>query len=147
MLKIWNSPVVSSLPVVKNDRKLSNREYVHNVFDDLIEAFSNDMFQPVIPKLGIEHKKNEKGDLSIAFDVPGVKEEDISIELQENQLTVKGQRKTETSSYSIFKSFTIPDGHDTENISASLKDGVLTLTVPVKPEPVKEVKKISIKPT
>ena len=141
MLKIWNSP----LSVVKNDRGLSNREYMHNIFDDLIESFSRDMFQPVLPRLGIEHKKNEKGDLSIAFDIPGVKEEDISIELQENQLVVKGERKTDASSYSVLKSFTIPDGHDTENISTSLKDGVLTLTVPGKPEPVKEVKKISIK--
>lgn len=79
-------------------------------------------------------------------DLPGVKQENLEISLTGNLLSVSGHREEErreqsdTSyaserSYGSFsRSFTLPEGIDGENVMADLKDGVLALTVPKKPE-------------
>lgn len=129
MLSVWNPFFYD-----KKLSKLSSRSF-DNLFNDLFHTSA----------WGMEYKKNEDGSLAVAIDVPGVKEQDITIEVTPEQvLTVKGERKTATSSHSICKSFYIPEGYDSENINAELKDGVLTLTLTTKLPPNKEVKKIKI---
>ena len=73
-----------------------------------------------------------------------IAEEDISIEVQDNIVNIKGTRKTATSSYTVNKSFTIPEGYSSDDIKAELINGVLSLTLKGKPLPEKEVKKIPI---
>lgn len=87
-------------------------------------------------------------------DLPGVKEGDLEIQYQGNQLVVRGKReqekeeKTDTyyayeRSYGAFaRAFTLPSGVDTEHASAELKEGVLTVALPKKPEA--QSKKIAI---
>jgi HSP20 family protein len=76
-----------------------------------------------------------------AFDVPGVKKEDIDITLERGVLTVKGARQFEAGaakeqlllgrSYGTFnRSFSLPDQLDDEKLSAKLVDGVLTIEIP-----------------
>jgi HSP20 family protein len=76
-----------------------------------------------------------------AFDVPGVKKEDIDITLERGLLTVKGARQFEAGaakeqlllgrSYGTFnRSFSLPDQLDVEKLSAKLIDGVLTIEIP-----------------
>jgi HSP20 family protein len=79
-------------------------------------------------------------------DLPGVKDSDLEISLTGNRLQVSGRREQERHdqgdtfyaserSYGSFtRAFTLPDGVDGENVSADLNDGVLTLSVPKKPE-------------
>lgn len=79
-------------------------------------------------------------------DVPGVKEEDLEVTLTGNRLTVSGKREMEERkegeryfsyecSYGAFtRSFTLPEGVDANNIRSELKDGVLTLMLPKRPE-------------
>jgi HSP20 family protein len=79
-------------------------------------------------------------------DVPGVKDEDIEITLTGTRLTITGKREAEQQeqsdtfyvyerSYGTFtRSFTLPEGVDTEHIRTELKDGVLHVIVPKKPE-------------
>lgn len=142
MLALWNP----FLPVerVKSDSRLSPKSYFDRLFEDTWSAAIHDL--SLMPaSLGIESQKKEDGSLNVAIDVPGMKESDLTIEIDDNILTVKGQRKTATSSYSVHKSFTIPEGYETENVKAELKDGVLTLNLVGKPlPPPKEVKKIPI---
>ena len=93
---------------------------------------------------GAEYKRNDDGSLSVSLDLPGVEEKDISVEVtSDNLLQIRGQRKTATSSYSVNKSFSVPDLYDTDHITAELKNGVLTLTLPTK-QTVKDVKKVAI---
>merc|ERR1719421_540448 len=75
---------------------------------------------------------NEKFELTV--DVPGVKEEDIDIKLEENLLTVQGQR-TASSDSSQFtskfsKTFSLDQTVDVDKFTASLKNGVLTVAAP-----------------
>ncbi len=141
MLTLWN-PFV---PVrTQSDSKMSTKNYFDRLFEDTFDTAFRDLFQ-VPTGWGIESKKNEDGSLAVAIDVPGIKENDLIIEIDEGILTVKGERKTATSSHSIHKAFSIPEGYDTDNIAAELKDGVLNIKIANKPlSPPKEVKRIAI---
>lgn len=87
-------------------------------------------------------------------DLPGVKEQDLEIAYQGNQLVVRGKReqekeeKTDTyyayeRSYGTFaRTFTLPYGVDSEHANAELKEGVLTIALPKKPEV--QTKKIAV---
>jgi HSP20 family protein len=78
-------------------------------------------------------------------DLPGLSESDVSIELDDNVLTVSGERKSEHEdrkagyyrverSYGSFRrSLTLPEGVDPEAVTATFDKGVLEVTVP-KPE-------------
>jgi len=101
-----------------------------------------------------EVKETKEGYLFKA-DVPGIKESDLTINLNGNRLTVSGKREEEKRqehetyfsyerSYGTFtRSFTLPEGIDAEMVNANLKDGVLSIMVPKKPEA--QPKKVAIK--
>lgn len=135
MLSLWN-PFFTE----KSDRKISSRNYLDRLLTDPFETMFTDAFNS---PMGIEYVKNEDGLLSINVDIPGIKEEDLNIELCHDLLTIKGQRKTQSTSYEVKKSFNIPEGYTSDDIKASLKDGVLTITL-ISKSTDKEVKKILI---
>ena len=90
--------------------------------------------------------KETKDAFIFKADLPGVKEDDVDISVTGNQLTVSGKREEEKreegeryfayerSSGSFSRSFTLPEGVDSEHVSAELKNGVLTLMLPKRPE-------------
>ena len=68
------------------------------------------------------------------FEVPGVKKDDVKVELVDRKLTVSVTRK-ETSdegerSFALTRSLNVPDLVAEENIGARLEDGILTVTLP-----------------
>ena len=83
----------------------------------------------------------EDGYLVIKAELPGVKQEDVNITLQDNVLTVSGQRKAEQEEerggyyvrerrYGSFsRSLTVPEGVDESKIHARYENGVLEVTV------------------
>lgn len=89
----------------------------------------------------------------MSFDLPGVKKEDIKIDLQDGTLTVSGERKEECEKkgknqcrserfYGSFsRSFQLPAGIKAEQVEASYAEGVLRLAVPkaeaLKAQPIK----------
>ena len=78
----------------------------------------------------------------IDVDLPGVKKEDIKIDLKDNMLIISGERsfkdevkeedyyRVETSFGKFSRSFNLPDNIDSENIDASAENGVLEVVVP-----------------
>jgi HSP20 family protein len=78
----------------------------------------------------------------IRLDVPGMTKEDITVNLQNNTLTVSGERtserkeddeeyvRVERAFGSFHRTFTLPDAVDAENVTAAYTDGVLTIDVP-----------------
>ena len=98
--------------------------------------------------------KETKDTYVFKADMPGVKEADIEVTYQDNQLMVRGKRDHEKeeqgdtyytyerSSGSFARSFTLPGGVDPDHVRAELKEGVLTIAIPKKPE--SQAKKISI---
>ena len=78
-------------------------------------------------------------------DLPGMTESDVNIELEDNVLTISGERKAEheqrnegyyrveRASGSFSRSLTLPEGVDTDAIQAKFESGVLEVRIP-KPE-------------
>jgi HSP20 family protein len=81
----------------------------------------------------------------VRADLPGLGEDDISIELEDNVLTISGERKHEETAekggyYRVERAFgkfartlTLPDGIDPDAIDAEFSNGVLQVSIP-KPE-------------
>jgi len=75
-------------------------------------------------------------------DLPGVREQDVKVELEDNVLTVSGERRSEheqrgdgyyrveRSSGGFSRSLVLPDGVDPEQIRAHIENGVLEVSVP-----------------
>lgn len=80
--------------------------------------------------------------VSVQLEVPGMKKEDFDIALQEEVLTVSGERKAESEnregesfrSERIFGSFsrsiTLPSPVKEDQVTAAYQDGILTVTLP-----------------
>ena len=93
----------------------------------------------------------------IEVDLPGVKKEDIHIDLKENQIIISGERsfkeerkendyyKVESSYGKFQRSFALPENVDVENIEASSENGVLEVVLPKLKIEKSEVKKIQVK--
>jgi HSP20 family protein len=96
-----------------------------------------------VPRFDVKETKDA---YVINADLPGVKDEDLNVSLNGNLLTISGTReeehREEGASYyamersqgSFARSFTMPDGVDGESVTADLKQGVLTVRIPKKPE-------------
>lgn len=112
-----------------------------------------DPFQELEPVFGRERLFTPRFDVTetsgtyvFKADLPGVQESDLDISLTGNQLRISGQRSEEhveesdrshvsERSYGTFmRSFSLPEGCDPDHAQAEMKNGVLTLTVPKKPE-------------
>ena len=86
------------------------------------------------------------GNLILRAELPGMSEKEIDLKLENNTLTLKGARRMENEdnkdsyhrierSYGSFsRSFTLPESVDSDKIKAEYKNGVLTVTIPQKPE-------------
>ena len=125
------------------------------LFNDLFNDFGDEgysfptfsykkMFQA--PKVDV---KEDKESYTLTMDLPGKTDKDVDIELNQNVLTIsskkeeskeeKSDKKDETKwlirerTYSSFKrSFSLPEDVNTEKLAASVKDGILTVSMPRK---------------
>ncbi|WP_025270375.1 Hsp20/alpha crystallin family protein [Hippea sp. KM1] len=120
------------------------QERLNRVFNDLMPSASQSRDSAEwMPAVDIYETKDS---INIEVEAPGMKEEDIKINLENNTLTIYGERKFEKKeegknyyrmerSYGSFsRSFLLPDNVDVDAIKAKYKDGVLTITLPKKPE-------------
>jgi HSP20 family protein len=108
----------------------------------LLEGQGNRPGQAWIPPLDVWETESE---LVYAFDLPGVPEENIQIEVQDDTLTVSGERVKQTQEQgdryfrferrygSFARGVGLPAGIDESKIAASYDNGVLEIRVP-KPE-------------
>ncbi|MDY7230009.1 Hsp20/alpha crystallin family protein [Hyalangium rubrum] len=90
--------------------------------------------------------KETKDAFIFKADLPGVDEKDIEVTLTGDRIVVSGKRESEKreesdrfyayerSFGSFSRAFTLPEGVDGDNVQADLKSGVLTLTLPKRPE-------------
>lgn len=109
--------------------------------DTMNRLFAEPSARPWMPPVDIAETENE---LVVKADVPDVRFEDIQVNLENDTLTLKGQRKFEKASekggyhriersYGSFeRSFTVPNTVDAEHVKADYKNGVLTVTLPKK---------------
>jgi HSP20 family protein len=90
--------------------------------------------------------KETDGAYHFKADLPGIKDEDLEIQVLGNRLTISGKReaekKEENETYHLFersfgsfsRTFTLPEEVEPRDVHAELKQGVLSLTIPKRPE-------------
>lgn len=111
-------------------------------------------FGSFTPKINIkENKKN----IEVSAELPGMDENDIDVTLSDNTLTIKGEKKSEVEdkredyyrierSYgSFYREIPLPEGTDKEKTEASFKKGVLKIMLPKNAKAIESRKKINVK--
>jgi len=103
------------------------------------EAFGSGARGRLAPAVDISE---DDGKYVVTAEIPGTKREDITVEAHEGALTIRGEKRSEREekkeqarwverSYGSFsRSFTLPGNADTEHVTASFRDGVLTIEIP-----------------
>lgn len=101
------------------------------------------------------HESAENNLITATFELPGLKKEDVTIDLQNNWLVVSGEAKfssekeengfvvKERRSGKFSRAVPVPQGTKHEDIKASMENGVLTITYP-KTSQEQEAKRITI---
>lgn len=133
-----------------------NGDVTSKRFSDIMDEFFNDVVSnrrdSFIPGIDISETDNQ---YRISAELPGMKKEDIAVNLEKGRLTISGERSFEKedegetyhrveSQYGSFnRSFQLPDNVDEESIDATYEDGVLKIAVNKSEKEVK--KQIEIK--
>jgi HSP20 family protein len=126
------------------------RSHLDRTFGDFFDGHERHW----TPAIDVERKN---GNLVVRADVPGIKPDEVKIEVENDILTVSGEheeRKEEKDKHflrrerrygSFSRSLALPTGVDAKKIKASTHDGVVEVTIPMPSEP--EKTKVEIKPT
>ena len=122
------------------------REKMNRLFEDAVTARGEErdmMSSTWAPSVDIYETKDS---LILTAEVPGIDENNIEIKIEDNTLSLSGERnfeketkeenyhRIERSYGSFYRSFTIPRHVDQEEIKAEHDNGVLRITMPKKPE-------------
>src|SRR5215813_10110778 len=111
-----------------------------NSFGEGQDSLTTSSFSPAVDVYEDEHTVNLK------IEVPGIDEKDLDIRVENNTLTVHGERKFEKEEkeenfrrverqYGSFtRSFTVPNTVDPEKVDASYQKGILKISLPKKAE-------------
>lgn len=149
-----------SVPVRREEEKpfaLLRRE-IDSLFDNFFRGFD---IEPFESRMGaftpqVDVTENDK-EIKISAELPGMDEKDIDLSLQNDMLTIKGEKKEEKEdkgkdyyrmerSYGSFiRTIPLPVEVETDKVEARFKKGVLSITLPKTAKAVAETKKIAVK--
>ena len=113
----------------------SFQNQIRKYFDDF-PSFSTNLENSFSPKIDISDNKDK---ILVEAEIPGIKKENLKITLQDNILTIKGEKKKENESndknfyrcersYGVFtRSFTLPVEVNTDKVEANFIDGILKI--------------------
>lgn len=122
--------------IEKEFRKLADSILPFRILDREMDVYENSIWAPLADIV----ESNDK--FIINMDIPGVRKEDIKIQISNGKLSISGERKSETETKEnnyhriersfgkYYRSFDLPEIVKTEDIKADLKDGQLTITLP-----------------
>ena len=135
------------------DRDFWRLPFRRSLFD-IEPLWRRELSWAAAPAVDIIEKDNA---YEVTVELPGLDEKNIEVKLVNGSLTIKGEKKEEKEEKkkdyylherhfgSFERSFRIPDTVQADKIEAAFKKGVLTVTLPKKPEVVKPEKKIEVK--
>ena len=149
-------PIGRDRNVARSDNAFMSLQHeIDRLFDDFTRGFpalSTGGTAELLPKLDVTETDKQ---IEITAEMPGLEERDVQVNLADNVLTIRGEKKAEKEekdktyrlverSYGSFvRSLELPEGVNADAIKASIDKGVLKVTVP-KPAPA-QVKKIDVK--
>lgn len=107
---------------------------------DVTNGGDNTLSTAWIPTTEISY---QDGNLVVSADLPGLSENDVKVEINDDFLVIQGERKveqqegdggvrrTERRYGEFYRAIALPEGADTENARAEFQNGVLRVTIPV----------------
>lgn len=139
--------------------------HIDQIFDEMYRGFGlvPFSFEPLAPRMSEDLLKPTldlsatDAEYTLSIEVPGVDEKDVKLEIVNDTLTIRGEKKQEKEekeknfyrmerSYGAFQRvLSLPEDVDQENVTAKFKKGVLTIKMPRKALPQSDVKKIEVK--
>jgi HSP20 family protein len=105
------------------------------------------------PEIDVFEKDNR---LVTKVDLPGMKKEDVKVEVTDGHLAISGERKSESEEKkehfyrsereygSFYRAVPLPEGVKLEDVKATFSDGVLEVSVPLPAQPEAKVRKVEI---
>lgn len=105
------------------------------------------------PEIDVFEKDNR---LVTKIDLPGMKKEDVKVEVTDGHLAISGERKTEAEEKkenfyhcereygSFYRAVPLPDGVKLEDVKATFSDGVLEVSIPLPAKPEARVRKVEV---
>jgi HSP20 family protein len=128
-------------------REISNmQDRINRIFGDVYRRTDDDVLSRGDWLPPVDIYENDRHEIVLRAELPGLNREEIDIRVENNNLTLRGERKRDAEvkeenyhrverSYGGFsRSFALPTTVDTEKVSASFTDGVLTITLPLREE-------------
>lgn len=118
------------------------QDRINRIFGDLYRRGDDDLFMRGDWLPPVDIYENDQHEIVLKAELPGMKKEDIDLRLENNMLTIRGERKRVNEvkdeqyhrierAYGTFsRSFSLPTTVDPNRIHAEYKDGVLTVTLP-----------------
>ena len=156
----------SIIPRKKEDRSPAQRREngdpftqlqrrMNGLFDDFLGRPSTDLWNGAefLPQVEVTETGKE---VRVTAELPGLEEKDVELTVLDNMLSIKGEKKEEKEeeehnyyhserSYGYFhRTIPLPQGIDADNAKAKFKKGVLTVTIPKKPEAQSHRRKIEL---
>ena len=109
---------------------------IFDLFDDLDNTFFPSFYSARKELFSIPRFRKEGSNLTLSLEVPGYGPEDVDVQVHENQLNISWDK----NKFNI----TIPKDVVIEELSATVKNGLLTVTVPQKEAKQLESRKIKV---
>jgi HSP20 family protein len=128
---------------------------IDRLFEDFTRGFGGQGNGSVMPSIDVTETDKE---IQIAAELPGLERKDVDISIEDNVLTIRGEKKVEREekdeknknyrlaerSYGVFyRVIELPSGIDPSQVQATMSKGVLTIKIP---KPARsQAKKIEVK--
>ena len=158
----WRKKEPSALPA----ETANPFERLHREMNELFDGFLREFGGPALPSLwtgrtedrlspSVEVSETDDA-VHVTAELPGLDEKDIQVSLDDNILTVKGEKKQEREekqknfylserSYGLFQRvIPLPAGIETDKVKAQFKKGVLTITLPKSRQAAAEGRRIPV---
>nr|BFD58657.1 hypothetical protein CKG001_07640 [Bdellovibrio sp. CKG001] len=138
-----------NLPSLWRERSLANpfremsrhQSRIDRLLNELMELRSGELGEELSLMPSSELIEEDKNYL-LKVDLPGIKKEDVKVEVEGDRLTIRAERRSEKEekskkryfseiSYgSCMRSFTLPQAIDEKKVDAKFENGVLSVTIP-----------------
>lgn len=138
------------MAIIKYNRP--NTDLISRNFNDIVDEFfnqatSNYKRDSFVPSVDISESEKQ---FMVSVELPGVKKEDINVNIEKSNLTISGERKLNIqeegknfhrveAKYGKFsRTFYLPDSINEDSIKAKYEDGILTISIDKSEEKLKK---------
>ena len=152
ILQGWEEPMTKMKKMAEEMDQLFERFVGRPISNRTSQGGATDKWMPAIE---VSQQENQ---LHVCVDVPGIKKEDIHIEVVHDKLAIEGERheqrreaaqgyrRSERSYGRFYRMIPLPSGVDPDSVKATMQDGVLEIIVPLPSSSGQQGRRINIQP-